>query len=207
MTIPKRRRRANSKPAKGFTRRFHHGPPGHKEAVRNARKAEEIATRRRKAWKLFLEDATFDEIGKACGVSNYTAWHDCMAYYEGLQQRDLDQAELLLAQQNGQLAALVRTHWYKKHEKASADVILRALERRARLYGLDRQRADTFTPEQVLNLLRGVTALFLEIVSDTELRRQFAAGLRRKIGPALAFDVRPTTGDAENAETRQSALA
>lgn len=201
----KRGRRANVRPAKGFTVQMKGGPAAHKETVRRAKKAEEKAARRLKAWDYLLAGCTFKQIGQLCGVSDYTAWHDCMAYYEHLATHMPASLELKVAQQDGQLDALIRSHWAKKQEKASADIILRAQERRAKLFGLDRQRDGMFTADQVMGLVRGVTALFLEVVNDAELRRQFAVGLRRKLGSGLTGTIETPPRD-EHADAGQRAI-
>jgi hypothetical protein len=48
-------------------------------------------------------------------------------------------------------------------------------------YAKGRPMDDALPLPQVLGLLRAVAALFLEVVEDSELRRAFAAGLRRKL--------------------------
>ena len=48
-------------------------------------------------------------------------------------------------------------------------------------YAKGRPSDDAVSFEQLLSFVRYVTALFLDVVQDTHLRRQFALGLRRKL--------------------------
>lgn len=198
---PRGRKARNITSGKGFTRRQAGGPAAHKEAVRLANTERRIAARQRKAWRLFLAGATFEQVGQQTGTSGKTAWYDCVAYRSLLRERDAYGAELMLARQNGQLDALVLSHWGRMGQRDSAQVILSALDRQAKLNGLDRKGHDAFTPEQVISLVRTISSLFLEVVQDNELRRQFAAGLRRRLGPKIdaPIDVTPAGGVADHA--------
>jgi hypothetical protein len=78
-----------------------------------------------------------------------------------------------------------------KDRKASADVVLGTLEREARLFGLDAQRQDSYSLDQVVNLVRSIAALFQEVVDAAdalERRQRFAAGLRRMVGNLTDID-------------------
>jgi len=169
------------KPKRGLTSGVLSGPPAHNEAVHKARDAERQAVRRKAAWRLFVDRGlTFEEIGKALGVSGKTAHGDVMAYKEGL--ADLTDAELVRARQAAGLDGIVAAHWKRRGRKANAEVILDAFQHEARLFGVNLQRKDSYTADQVLGVLRSITALFMEIVQDPDARRQFSLGLRRKVG-------------------------
>lgn len=181
---------ANTKPANGLTRRGR----SHSEATRTARKAAEIATRSRKAWDLFTRDElTFEQIGKRLGVSNYTAHQDVMRVKNHLLDGGALDPDLLRTKQQARLTRIARLHNKKAGTKTGADVLIRVSEREARLNGLDRQRETGYTLDQMLGLLRGIRALFLDLVTDDGVRQAFARGLTGKVGPALmkAIDVTP----------------
>lgn len=163
------------------------GPPANREAKKRVADALRIAARRKKAWELFLQrGSTFVEIGAKLGVSGKTAYEDVVAYRDEAIRHELfgDVDSLRMRQQLG-IDALIEAHWRKRGKKANAEVILDAFAQEARLMGLNLQRKDTFTAEQVFGLVRGITELFMEVVQDPEARRQFSLGLRRKVGGAL----------------------
>jgi hypothetical protein len=163
------------------------GPAAHKEATRRAREALRIAERRKKAWDLFVgRDMTFEQIGKALDVSGKTAHGDVIAYRDAAVREEMfGDPDLARQRQQAGLSALVATHWKGRRKRVSAEVILGAFQQEARLLGLNLQRKDTFTAEQVVGLVRGLTALFMEVVQDPDLRRQFSQGLKRRVGGAL----------------------
>lgn len=163
------------------------GPAANKAAKRQAADALRIAARRRKAWDLFLERGkTFVQIGEALGVSGKTAYEDVVAYRdEAVRNEMFGDPDSLRRRQLAGVDALIASHWKRRGKKANAEVILDAFAHEARLMGLNLQRKDTFTAEQVFALVRGITALFTEIVQDPDQRRQFSLGLRRKVGTAL----------------------
>ena len=69
----------------------------------------------------------------------------------------------------------------RAHERLTA-----SSERRAKLFGVDLQAGEGhFTADQVMSMIRQITGLFLEVVTDLELRRQFTIGLRRTLGPSM----------------------
>jgi hypothetical protein len=162
------------------------GPAAHKIAISRAAAAEKLARRRRAAWDLFVgERLTFLEIGARLGVSNKTAWEDVVAHRDALVREQLLDPDMARSRQIGGIAALVQTHWKSRRKKNSADVILAAWTREAKLLGLD-ARQDVYSADQVAAVLRGIAGLFMEIVADPEQRRQFSIGLRRKVGALAA---------------------
>ncbi len=185
----KRGRKRNVKLRNGLTRQMKGGPAAHKEAVRNARTAQRIAARRHKAWELFVGGATFVQIGQALEVSNRTAWYDVKAVYDGLLAHGLVNADLMRMRQQAELDALKRANWdraTKKGNKASADVIMKTLDREARLNGLDRERKEVYSYDQVMLIVQAAAAVYMKVEADLEKRRLYIAGLRRQLGPALA---------------------
>lgn len=187
---PKRKKGAGRRKVSGSKRLQHDhqgGPPAHRAAVRRAADAVRIAKRRKKAWDLFLQRGkTFEEIGLALGVSGKTAWEDVVAYRDEAVRHELfGDADAMRARQAAGIDAVVEAHWKRRGKKANAEVILDAFAQESRLYGLNLQRKDTFTAEQVFGLVKGITALFMEVVQDPEARRQFSLGLKRKVGGAL----------------------
>ena len=66
------------------------------------------------------------------------------------------------------------------------DQLRRNSESRRKLFGWDAQWDEGhFTADQVMSMIRQITGLFLEVVTDLELRRQFTIGLRRTLGPSM----------------------
>lgn len=182
---------ANDSPLSAFTKPLRKGKPGgknlHREAVLNAKRLE----RQQRAWRLLVAGeglglTSFDDIGKALGVSGVTAWKDCLAVANRLNQAILTDAATYRAMQASELAAIKKAHWQKRHTKAGADVLIRTMEREAKLLNLDVRPPDNgYTAEQVLGLVKGMTVLFMDIVDDPEMRRRFAQGLRRQIGAPI----------------------
>lgn len=179
--------RRNVRGRKRLQRDHQGGPAASKAAKRRAQEALRLAKRRRQAWDLFLQRGkTFEQIGAALGVSGKTAWEDVVAYRDEAVRHELfGDADALRMRQVAGIDALIDAHWRKRGKKSSAEVILDAFAHEARLMGLNLQRKDTFTAEQVFGLVKGITALFMEVVQDPEARRQFSLGLKRKLGGAL----------------------
>lgn len=186
--VARPRQRARRKHSgRGFNRFPKGGPNAHTYAVKKARDIERLAKRRADAWRLFVDKAmTFDEIGKVLDISGKTAWEDVVKVRQALIERGLLDEDLIRARQQASLDILRAKHIAKAGKKDSAEILLRTLEREARLNGIDRQRTIGYSADQVMALLRTMTELFLETVSDLEARRRFIAGIRQKIAPALA---------------------
>ena len=107
--------------------------PGHLETVETANKID----RRYKAWQYLRSGANFMEIGRQLGVSNKTACLDCWAVLDELKEATQATADRWRTLQVQQCQALILAHWTTRRQKASADVILNAMARIAKLYGLD----------------------------------------------------------------------
>lgn len=121
----------------GFTRFIQGGPPAHHEASKRARQLGLITMRQQRAWDLFTAGATFQQVGDALGVSNKTAWEDCVAVKRQLPVLLVKECVLIRARQLARLDGVHRAHWPKRHQKPHADVLLKVYEREAKLLGLD----------------------------------------------------------------------
>lgn len=176
------------------------GGTAHGWAVRKAKWSEKIEERRRKAWALFIGRATFEQIGRELGVSNWTAHQDVLAVKERRELLTALDADALCARQQGVVDDLILSHFPTRKKKDSADVILKALDREAKLQGLDKKQDSTVDISLVLNVLKDVTTLFLELVPDPDLRRRFTAGLQRKIAASLPLESSPLGGEAGSSQ-------
>lgn len=182
MAARRGRTAGNTTSGNGFRTRFT-GPPAHAEAVRRARDEERIAARRAKAWRLFaVEELTFDQIGKRLNVSGKTAFYDVQAVRRARKDAGLLDADFLADRQQATIRTVIRTHLPKRDRVESARVILQALEREARLNGLDRQREAGYTAEQVVALAKALAADLLAAFPATEERRRIADVFRRRMG-------------------------
>lgn len=130
-------RNVNRRRGKGFTHLVPGGPPAHAEATKSARKQAEIIARQQKAWALFIAGATFEQVGKHLGVSNRTAWHDCVAARDALLANGIMENQTALIRQLESLRAIHLAHWPKRQTEKSAKVLLEVHKREARLLGLD----------------------------------------------------------------------
>lgn len=171
------------------------GPPAHREATKAALKRAEILARQERSWSLWVGGATLRQAGDLLKVSDYTVWHDVRAHLDGLRERSLAQGEAATARQLARLDALVRSHYPKRAERASAEIILAAAAHEAKLLDLYPRRETGYTTEDMVGVIKGMTALFLEVVADAEQRRAFAAGIRRLVaGQAIEGSVVPDGG-------------
>ena len=192
----------NGRKATRLTRIAVGGPHAHAESVRRANDAQRIVTRRNQAWTMHLAGATHKQIAEALKVSTYTAHTDVVTYRQQLIREGLLDADGLRARQQAGLSAILRQAYGKmvKGDLAAAKVMLDTYERAARLNGLDLKRQDAVPLEQVLALMRTMTTAFVEIVVDPELRRQFAAVIRRQIGPLAPVDIPVPTPETTREE-------
>lgn len=178
-----RGRTVNVKPVNGLTKQHVGGPAAHKEAVQRAKELALITERQLQAWNLFTAGATFEQIGAELGISNCMAHKDCMAVKKAMPQvLAHDGVELLKARVLQRTDAIIRRHWPSLKEKASADVILKAMEREAKVVGYDAQREDGFSAEQVAALLRSVRADMLDVITDPAVRQAIGQILQRRAG-------------------------
>jgi hypothetical protein len=62
-------------------------------------------------------------------------------------------------------------------------------ESRRKLFGWDAQREDAYSYEQFVGALRLARSVFMETVSDTELRRLYALRIRQRLPPVVVSDL------------------
>ena len=185
-TPARRKKHIGDKPLRG---RFTGGKPANREATKSAAKRAEMIARQTKVWELYVAGATLKQAGVAVGVSEPTAWHDVRATLARLQELATIDGDLALRRQLARLDAIHRAHYPNRGERASAEILLATNAHEAKLLGLYAQRETGYTVEQVTGMLRGLTALFLEVVQDGEARRRFADGIRRIAGETI--DITP----------------
>lgn len=210
MTATKRGRKGKlngGKPASSgkLARRFRGGPPAHREAVRRAKELEARLKRQKQVWQLFTgpDELTLDQIGARLGVSGKTVFYDRKAVIDRMIASGLLDADLRRIKVDSQLSAVVRAHWSKLGDPRHSAIVLQAQRDIRQLNGLDLEKKDAYSYEQMVTALRAMAAVFLEVVSDVEARRLYAAGIRRRLGPALAppIDVasqKPPDGESES---------
>lgn len=174
-----RKPRSNVRPKTDvFSRQHKGGPPGHALAVRTAVRA----VRAQRAFEMLRGGQTFRQIAKALDVSVYTAFEDCKRVLAEINGKLALQADEYRAIHLQRTEGIVQSHYGNRKDARSASMVLAALDRQAKLLGLDAKGDAGYSPEQVVTLVRGMVALFLEVVGDAELRRQYAAGVRRQLG-------------------------
>lgn len=148
----------------------------------------------------FDEDRKLEDIAEATKVSIFTASMDVRLARDAAMAADADRLVLDRERQAARLERLIAGSMAqalargKLKSQGAAGVALNAMARESRLLGLDARREDTFSSEQVAGLLRGITQLFVEVVQDERLRREFALGLRRKVG-TIAAPIDTTSSD------------
>ena len=196
--MAKRGRPPNARSTNGLARQFTGGPAAHGEARRNARKAEELAARRAKAWRLFCDQGlTFIEIGRRLGVSNYTAHSDVMAVKRAMDAILGEDAEVLRARQASNLRSVIHRHLPRRDRVESARVILQALEGERRLFGLEKQRENTFTAEQVVELGRALARDIIAEIPDMVLRLKVLGVFKKRLPAGQVLEapaLPPATG-------------
>jgi len=80
---------------------------------------------------------TYAAIGERLGMSESGAWRAVMRALKRLMERINEQAEDVRTLEVQRLDDLLETLWPYRHKPAYVDRILRVMERRARLLGLD----------------------------------------------------------------------
>lgn len=174
------------------------GPAGNKAAKRRHRQLLDTLRRQKRAWTLYIDPAkhlTLDDVGKRLGVSGKTVWYDIAAVRDRLIATGALDADIIRLRQQHQLERIRSAHWRKRAAVGNAGVLLDIAKREAALNGLDLKRTDAWTPAQVTELVQRITAGFLRVVSDVELRRQFAEVLRAEApveGEVLGLPVATT---------------
>lgn len=176
----------NSLTSKRHGRHNYGGPAAHKNAVETARELDLITNRALQASRLFRDEGlTFEEIGKRLGVSNSCAFNDCISVQKAMPLvLGHEGMELLKHRAYTRLNKLIRVHLARslKGETDSAAIVVRALEREARMLGYDAQREDGFSADQVATVLRGLRQMIFLHVTDENIRRAIADDLQRQSG-------------------------
>lgn len=167
--------------------RFRGGPAGSKDARRREKQRIERQARKERAYAMYFgEGKTIYEIAAELKVSSYTASVDVREARQQAIEHDAERL-WLMRERMGERIERITSRALRK-SRPDDRLALQAMAQESKLYGLDLRPTDTFTAEQVIGLMRGVTALFLETVPDEALRRQFALGLKRRMG-AIAGEV------------------
>lgn len=95
------------------------------------------AQRRKQAMELRLSGLTYVQIGEVMGVSKQAAHHLVLAVLAATRRRTAEVAEDVRDLEVARLDALVGALWDKREDPRVADSILKTMERRAKLLGLD----------------------------------------------------------------------
>ena len=196
----KRGRKRNSKKRNALASEKHNaksGPPAHKDAVKRAAELKLITERQQQAFTLLIEEGlTMEQIGVRLGVSNRTAFMDCVAVKNAMPAvLGHDGVELIKRRHLHLIERVITAHIGKAGQPAHASVILAALKRSAEMIGLDAPRTTGFTTEEVLRLLGTVKAVIFEQIADVATRRVIAEELRRRSGllPGGVIDAEPVS--------------
>lgn len=119
-----------------------------------------------KAIDLRSTGASYDGIGRGMGISKTRAYQLVMAGMVDLDEELKDSADRLRTLELLRLDALQYAHWPNAHIPRHVDVILKVMERRAKLLGLD---APTKVVETTVNGDALPPALDLSRLTDAEL--------------------------------------
>lgn len=90
---------------------------------------------------------TYDQIGKAVGVSRTTAWKLVSAAIDELNEKCHESAERVRSMELFRLDKMRVVLWPKRADPRVADTLLRISERVARLHGLDVTRTELTGPD------------------------------------------------------------
>jgi hypothetical protein len=93
--------------------------------------------REQQAIRLRLSGATFQAIADHLKISRKGAWKIVMRSMDRARKDSAEQAEQVKELELARLDALLLAHWTDRARTKNAEVILRIMERRARLLGLD----------------------------------------------------------------------
>jgi len=99
----------------------------------------QTATRRQRALALRMSGATYEAIGTTLGIATMTAWKHVQRALTETRDQSNEQADLLREQELARLDRIQLGFWTAamRGNPAAADRVLRIMERRARLLGLD----------------------------------------------------------------------
>lgn len=102
--------------------------------------ARRIIARQReaRAMEMRLAGHTYAEIAEALGISSVSAYQAVRRVLDRLAERTNETAEQVRKIEESRLDELLRSLWDRRHDPKIVDRILRIMERRARLLGLDK---------------------------------------------------------------------
>jgi hypothetical protein len=95
------------------------------------------AERRRQAVGLRLAGASYESIGHGLGISKQAAHKLVMGALEELAKRTAEDVAEMRQLELGRIDEILLALWTNRRDPRTADTILRAMDRRARLLGLD----------------------------------------------------------------------
>jgi len=179
-----------------------HGPASHGVAIARLQMAE----RREKVYNLYVTKClTMAQIAKHLGVSNYTVCKDLHyamdQHYRHAEQAGKKYVAVELSRTNYRDRMILPKLFepesaLKAHERLTA-----SSEFRAKLLGLGKPDGASYTAEQVLALMRAVTADLIASFQADEHRALIAQVFRRQFSSHQLVDVQvvpdtPTTTEA-----------
>jgi hypothetical protein len=120
-----------------------------------------------KALGLRTGGASYSSIGDVLGISKTRAYELVMEGLEQIEKQTHETAEKVRGLELGRLDGIILSHWQTRGNWKSAEVIIRAGERRAKLLGLDAPQKVAETDPNGAALL---PALNLGLLTDAELK-------------------------------------
>lgn len=109
-----------------------------------------VAERRKKALELRKAGATYDDIGKQLGISKHAAYKHVMAALKEIREEVAEDARDVLRLELERLDYMQMRLWQQVQQghNGAVDRVLRIMERRAKLLGIDNvQQTDTTVPK------------------------------------------------------------
>lgn len=140
--------------------------------------AEEAARTERRAKALTLRKAglSYPQIGKKLGVSYQTAYRDVTKELKEIPREAADALRHLECERLDNLQTRLEIELQNGHI-AAAMPLIRVIERRARMLGLD-QPSEGMTWDQVQLLMKQFEIVVLQEVKDVEIRERIANRFR-----------------------------
>lgn len=116
------------------------------------KRATRVAEMRRKALDLRIAGASYEQIADGLGLSVSTAWKHVQSALAESRKVTAETADKVRAMELKRIDAIVVSLWPRRSDPRTADTILRAMDRRATLEGLDAPKkievADGLTDDQ-----------------------------------------------------------
>ena len=154
---------------------------------RNSKTRIKAARRGIEALQLRETGLTYKEIGERMGVSEPRAWQIVSKEFDRINQRRAEKAEAVVRLELQRLDAIHKTLWEKckQGDLKAISTLLKTMERRAALLGLDIKRHEVKVEESYEH---NVTARIVEYAAD--LDRQLGARSRALPGRPQGDDCR-----------------